>query len=312
MSGREPVTGFGARARLDLIEATQLAAALTQSIADTHGIRLLLLKGSVLAEHGLRPPRASSDIDILVEPGRVEEFRGLLEGFGWMARPTVSFNDADLGHALSFFKDGWPCDIDLHSFWPGFLAEPGVAFDALWARRVSLLFAHQRCQAVDRLGGILVLALHILRSNPEEGRHRLELGHLLDQQLDEDERRVLGELAIATGSAATAGELLRRLGVRVEPSIEEEADERLTAWVIRTRTGSNPFHLWRALLARTPWSGRPALVARALWPTSADIRAAHPTLSPDRGAVTAERFRRLGRGLRHMVRRRHLTNLDPE
>ena len=67
----------------------------------------------------------------------------------------------------------------MHSFYPGFLADPAVVFDALWERRVRMEFAHRECDVPDRVSGILILALHSLRGATIQRRHADELEQLL-------------------------------------------------------------------------------------------------------------------------------------
>lgn len=60
------------------------------SVGRAHGIRLLVVKGDALARMGLREPRVSADVDVLVEPDRFDELCAALEGAGWSERPLPS------------------------------------------------------------------------------------------------------------------------------------------------------------------------------------------------------------------------------
>ncbi len=53
---------------LDLDEGVPLGYALVARLAADHGIRALAIKGPTLSALGLRPPRQSLDVDVLVDP----------------------------------------------------------------------------------------------------------------------------------------------------------------------------------------------------------------------------------------------------
>lgn len=124
-------------------EAIRLAYALTAKAADLTGVRVLAIKGLVADFHGLRAERTPADVDVLVEPDGFADFTRQLEEWRWRIRLGEFTNFPAPQHSLTFINDQWPCDIDAHHRFPGFLAEPPQVFDALWERRQLLPVAGQ-------------------------------------------------------------------------------------------------------------------------------------------------------------------------
>ena len=172
-------------------EAVLLAHALVARLADDAGARVLFIKGPTAVAQGVRPPRPSSDVDVLVEPQSFEAVCAALERCGWELRaPDSSLQHAgDLAfeHSAHYIHRQWSTDIDVHYLFPGFLAPPQQVFDALWSRRDSVQIAGVAVPAPDRLGQSLVVALHALR-DPQFELSRQDLDHL---------ERFMGELALS-------------------------------------------------------------------------------------------------------------------
>ena len=208
---------------LRLDEADELLAAWVCARADSHGIRVLVIKGRPLADDGLRAPRVSSDVDLLVEPARFDEYCALLVDAGWEEFPSTYAAAHFTLHSLTYRKSGWPNSLDVHSDFPGFLHEPDVAFEALWATRRTTPFAHRRCPVPSRAGNALILGLHSLRGTHRQPRHADELAQLERATFTPAERRELASLAAATGAAEPLRGLLTTWGVAVAPAPEASA-----------------------------------------------------------------------------------------
>ncbi|PJJ65650.1 nucleotidyltransferase family protein [Compostimonas suwonensis] len=281
-------------------EAVELAHALIDRVARARGIRALFIKGPSLALHGLRPPRVSADVDVLVDPLRFDELFDALVSLGWSERPSTFASRAFTTHSRTLVADGWPCDIDAHHRFPGFLADPAVVFEALWRRRTTMRLAGVRCEVPDRAGSILILALHSLRSSTAVPRHRGELDHLIGAvgpALSETERADLAELALETGSVATLDSVLPALGVDARATPEELAAPEALEWRRRVAAGAPITHHWLSAVMDAPWRGRPRLLLHALWPSAHDLRLDHPDIAPGSLALLRARWQRLGRGL---------------
>lgn len=283
---------------LRLDEADELAAAWVCALAERRGIRAVLIKGPALHLHGLREERVSADVDLLVEPSRFEELCEAIAESGWTKRPGGLISELTTLHSVTFLHDGWPCDLDVHNFFPGFLADPADVFEALWRHRWTLQLAHRDCLALDKVAGALVLGLHSLRGATIQPRHLDELEQLVRTPFTDEERADLGVLARETGCVATLETVLPRLGVAVEPSAAELASPDLRDWRERVTAGSHGSYFWMLALRRARWTQRPRILWRAVWPTRPDLLVARPeTVDTLRGRTRA-RLARWGRGIR--------------
>nr|WP_246414283.1 nucleotidyltransferase family protein [Microbacterium thalassium] len=126
-------------------------------MASNHAIRALIIKGPTLHHHGLRAPRESTDVDVLVEPPRVEQLAHALLQVGWTPRRSRHPRQADAPHSLTFVHPQWPCDIDLHAFFPGILATPTEAFELLWQSHEQLAIANVACDIPDATASSVIL-----------------------------------------------------------------------------------------------------------------------------------------------------------
>src|SRR4051812_48241607 len=126
------VSALAASSVLELAEAVPLLHGVVDEVARRHGIRILFIKGPILGQQGLRNAHASIDVDVLVDPRRVGELSHSLQELGWAVRvPNTSAGVLAL-HSATYAHPLWPCEIDVHERFPGFLASPQATFDALW------------------------------------------------------------------------------------------------------------------------------------------------------------------------------------
>ncbi|WP_394550953.1 nucleotidyltransferase family protein [Agromyces sp. MMS24-JH15] len=288
-------------------EAVELGHPLVLRFADAVDARVLFIKGASLEHHGLRAPHASADVDVLVEPARFDALVASLQESGWHERAKAPHEDAFITHSTTLVRDGWPCDLDVHRAYPGFLADPATVFEALWERREPLVRAGHEVPIPDRASSALILALHSLRGSAKVPRHAHELDALVErlQGADTSELDDLVDLARATGAAATAAPFLERIGVDVRADVAAAAaagDPEFTSWRRRIESGATVAHFYAELVDQTPWYRMPRLVFRALWPTEAEFRVIRPETPPGRRAALAGRWRRIARGLRDAPR----------
>lgn len=280
-----------------------LGHAWAQRVADEIGVRILMIKGPVPALHGLRPRRVSGDVDVLVEPAGFDRFVSALEDAGWRERPATFASARFTLHSRSLIRDTWPCDIDVHSCFPGFLADPTVVFEALWARRVQVDLAHQSCDAPDRLGSALILALHCLRGGSTDRRYAAELDFLVDAfDLTSSEEHELAALASRTGCEQTLRTVLTRMGVapdalRTDAGSDRDRAAALQEWERRVVAGGGAYY-WLAAFRRAGARERVVIAARALWPSDRDLLLNHPEISDALAPKLGARVRRYGRGLK--------------
>ena len=287
---------------LPLAEAVALSTAWLQEEARRRGIRLLVLKGATLSYHGLREPRSSSDVDVLIEPGRFEEFIVAIGGAGWDEFADTFASDRFVVHSRTFRRNGWPNALDIHSEWPGFLRPTAEVFDVLWERKTSMAFAHVACDMPDRMSSLLMLALHSLRGTTTQVRHERELTELLAIELTARERADLAHLAVATGSAAPLRALLVHFGTAVEIGPAELRSSEYKEWHRKVAHAQGRTASWLIELRRSPWRRKLLVLRHGVWPTDRDLLAEHPEV-PDRFlAKVWARVVRLVRGVGQLPR----------
>ncbi|MFS0733998.1 nucleotidyltransferase family protein [Microbacterium sp. 1P10UB] len=288
-------------AELSLAAAVELGHAWLQAAADRAGIRALLIKGPALHRHGLRPPRTSGDIDVLVDPAAFDELCEAVMSAGWRERDSTVLGRHMAKHSRTFLHDRWPCDIDVHRFYPGMLAPPEVTFDPLWSRRTLMDFAHRDCAVPDRTGSFLILALHSMRGTDRQQRHEQELANLLRIDLTSGEREDIAELARLTGSAQTLAPVLSSLGISPGDDASAVDPAQLRAWRERVDAHSGAY-FWISAFRRASVPERWQILRAAVWPSAADLRLALPHVGTDLRSMTVARVARWGRGIRSLPR----------
>lgn len=286
-------------ARLQTEEAIDLAHAWVHILASSLGVRALFVKGPALYRRGLRKKRTSSDVDVLVAPEDFGRLCSALEEAGWGERDSGFVMRNVSHHSRAFVSPSWPCDIDVHTYFPGFLADPTLVFDTLWARRSSLRFAGQRCAVTDRVSSALVLALHSLRSTKKDARHSSELTQLYSASFTPAEQKELGLIAAHTGSAEALEGVLSHLGVAARLSDSPIDPSTLRAWRVRTEvsTGGLGAYVWLRAFRAAPLRMKPKVLMNALWPSDHDFLVMRPDLPHDPKVMNAARRRRLVRGV---------------
>ena len=289
--GNAPASSLG------LDDACALAAAWLSHVGERRGIRLLVIKGQSLAHHGLRPARTSADVDVLVEPQLFDELCAEIRVAGWRQRATTEVGAVWAGHSLTLLSDTWPCDIDVHRYFPGFLNDPATTFDLLWESRIQMQLAHQPVAVPSRVGSILIAGLHQLRDG-ETRADKLELANLASAELSDDERVDLIALAESTGALEPARELLATLGIRDGELPPPRDSPPLRAWRSRVDAKASGAFFWMLLIERTPASKRLGVLRRALWPPRETLFINHPGAHDTLLNRTKLRLARLPGGLR--------------
>jgi hypothetical protein len=298
---------------LELSEAVSLAYTLVGRVAADEQVRVLFIKGPTAQLQGLRSPRASVDVDVLVDPARQERLAARLVGLGWVDEHPYTSPTVLPMHSSTHRHPSWPCELDLHDRFPGFFAEPQAAFDRLWERRSSVEVAAQPIPCPDVAGQTLVLALHALRDPHDPGK-AAELSALVERVLETADTASLADLAGLAhdlGAADTAAPFLDLLGAPAVGRGTTRPDD-LRAWQLRTEPDASVVG-WVDELRRLPWRRRPRFVWYAAFLTEDELRADDPGLPPGRRAVIGARVRRLRRGLGALPRaRRTLRHHDQE
>lgn len=289
---------------LSLDTADALLTAWAQELAERIGVDALLLKGRTLSYHRLREAHVSSDVDLLVDPRRFEEYCDSLIAAGWSELPSTFVTEFFTLHSRTFARSGWPNSLDIHRFFPGFLSDPTEVFDRLWARREYMNIAHRACVIADRTSSVLILALHSLRSTKKNERHRRELEKLVQERVEPHEIDDIVALATETGSLAPLYEVLVALGanLKLEPDVFMTSSFRDWQQIVAESNGA-PAN-WHRVVQRASWRQKPRVIFRAFWPSTRDLMRSYPNESRNAYGRTRLRLARLTRGIRSMLRSR--------
>ena len=299
----EAVDGHTASPGLELGDAVPLLNALVARVAELEGIRVLFIKGPILAMQGLRPERPSVDVDVLVDPSRFDQAQELLRSYGWRIEVLSTGPHIMTFHSKAYRHDSWPCEIDLHDRFPGFFADPQDVFEALWAGRTTATVAGRDLPCPDLLGNAAIAALHALR-DPSCQQSERDLAYMVDtlrERLDDARRLELAELAVATGAADTLRPFLDAVGApRLGEGSTPVAD--LQAWQIRTSSSGVKTVHWIVELTRTPIRRWLPKLWHGLVLTEAEIRQVQPEAAPGAWGLFKARARRLKWGLKDLPR----------
>jgi hypothetical protein len=284
---------------LRLDDAVALATALSQHVAHGAGIRTLVLKGSFASLQGLREPRPSHDVDLLVEPDRFDDLLAAFARYGWTARPAPDFPLLLDLHSRTLVHSGWNCDIDVHHYWPGFIGDAAETFDHLWQRRQSCAAAGVQVDTTGEADTALVLALHSLREAGHvsaESRKMREYRYLL-HRVSSDERLANAVLASArdAGALQTARPFLRALGFDIPE--EQNPSEQLRRWQLNVHA-RHRMTAWLLELRQASFTRKLHVIRRAVFPSADELRAIDPYVGAGARAVAKGWWRRFARGIR--------------
>lgn len=278
-------------------EGSLLAQALVAFLGRTHGIRVLAIKGATASMQGLRPAKASSDADVLVDPVEMDRLLELLAERGWHPRVVPLEPNIVSPHSVTLINAEWPCDIDVHRHYPGLLGDASAVFEEFWGRRTVLEIAGTPVESVNRIGGALILALHDLRAphgSPVEQR-LTALARTIRESFSEAEREELIAVVVETRAVEPARPFLQLLGADLPTQRPRGAE--LAEWRALTHSPNRTI-LWLRELGRVPPKRKARVLWHALVSSEAELRAQHPEVGPGAGAVLALRIRRLIGGVR--------------
>lgn len=295
-------------AELRMSEAVPLAHALVARLAELEGVRVLFIKGPTAVALGARPPRPSTDVDVLCEPGGLERLGPALERCRWRRRvPEGAGQELKYAarylfeHSVHFIHDEWPCDLDIHYNFPGFLAPDDVVFEELWRRRTSVEVAHWPVPCADLLGQSAIVALHGLR-DPESHHAAADLSFVVEALGPPGSRsraHEMAALAAATGSSETLRPLLDALAAPATVS-QWSNPEMLRRWQVRTQNSGTHTTSWLIELRRRPWREKPTLIRRALLVPTDQLFSAHVGLPRTRRNAASLHLQRWARAIRFL------------
>ncbi|WP_110239375.1 nucleotidyltransferase family protein [Nocardioides gilvus] len=293
--------------RLTQTEAAPLIYVLTTTVAARTETRALAIKGVVLAHHGLRAPRVSGDVDVIVHPDDLDRFLAGMESAGWTANATTTTPKLLEYHSVDLTNDHWPMSIDVHSYFPGFLAPADEVFDRIWARRVEFDQAGHPVPATDLVSSAVVAALHYLR-HPGLAHKQAAmetLAELATPLFAPGSQNATDLVAFArdTGCVRPLTPFLERLGLPTTPvhPAEETGYER---W--RLATTADPRMAWWLEFRALPLRRRPAFLWYALMLEDEELRTYHGdrTVSTPLWRLRVERWKRVSSHLAGATRQK--------
>lgn len=190
-------------------EAVPLGTVLLQRLLTAAGVRSLVIKGPAFAELGVRAPKESNDIDLIVAPedrGRATE---ALAVAGWTIishwfPPALD----DIIYSTTLRHPQFPVTVDLHHHFTGFLTRD--AFEALWAQRGSVGLAHRSVDVPGYEHALIIEGLNAIKMLPEE--RRLDAARAVADAATPVDPQRLGQAATSVGARYTAAPLITAVG----------------------------------------------------------------------------------------------------
>lgn len=254
----------GDETQLSIPEGVLLGHAMVSRVADSFGIRAFFIKGPASVVQGLRLPKTSGDVDVFVHPRELEAMIEGLRKRGWRERPVDPDGRAFPRHSVTVDHPEWPCCIDVHFRFPGMENNPADCFDVMWANTEELELAGQVVRVPSKALGILILALHALRS-PHLPACRQELDFLADLTEQQSHATAVRDIAAATGSLAAMRPFLE--GILPQNAAMEWPDASVE-WRNRLMA-KEPGSARLIAIAQAPLREKPVMLFRAVFPAPA-------------------------------------------
>lgn len=287
---------------LTLDAAGGLAHALVAHVALESGIRALSVKGSFAADFGLRDRRVSADADILVDPAKIEQICMQLGRRGWHTRAgrrPPTFIDM---HSVTLIHDAWPCDLDVHRYFPGFLAPPQVVFDLLWQGREIHRAAGVEVATPSRAGMAAIVALHAVRTPylPRSRRDLETVRESISSRFTRTEVEDFCEIVTAGRAQWVLRDLIEAVGLPLTEDDATLAEKRL--WEKNQQPAlTKAASLWIREVEDAPVLRKPAAILHALWVPRGQIPRNDPQRLPTRREAWAFQKTRWARGVRALT-----------
>lgn len=268
----------------------ELVYALVSHVARAHGIQIVFVKGPVLHSQGLRDREHSGDVDVWVDPLRIDDLVGAMYPWGWQQQADLWLG-LPINHSLTLEPiDGWGCEIDVHRRMPGIALSDEAAFEVLLGATDSMKFAAVPALVPQRNINAVLSALHHMR--PVIGIGTTEIAR-------EQAVRALAatkKSVLTACKALDATEALRPALVEVvEPGTPLPSGRKPRDW--QWRSQPNKAAAYWLQLGEIPWKKRPAVVARLVWPAPDVAETSARRAGEEHPPLITARLRRLKRGL---------------
>ncbi|WP_414973654.1 nucleotidyltransferase family protein [Acidipropionibacterium jensenii] len=289
-----------------------MAHGLAHGIAASLGIRAFSIKGPVLEHYGLRPPRASADADIWIDPVHYGAFTAALTSLGWIKRFDRGERQARVipWHSFSYYHPEWPIDIDVHWWFPGIGIDREEAFNQIWENCQATTFSGVRARIPSKVDAAVIQMLHCVKDR-ESAVRRAELVHVVSLvgKWSTDDRACLVSHLVALRACDPLRPVLMEEGVEL-PAQWTPAEQRRWDVGVQCKEGSSTLAILYEL-EHVSWRSKPGVVMNALWPSDADVILTEST--PDvsragmsRSEILVARARRLVRGVKELPEALHV------
>lgn len=231
---------------LTVAEAVPLGTVHLQRLLESAAIRSLVIKGPAFVELGVRKPRTSNDIDLLVHQDDRAGATEVLAAAGWSIishwfPPALD----DIIYSTTFRHPLFPVTLDLHHRFSGLLAG-SAAFDVLWERRTEVALARQRVVTVGHDDALIIEGLNAIKLLPNSGRPKVAQ-RVIEGVENVDLARVTAA-AESLGARHTAGPVIAALGGNPPKALPPPGYQR---WLVRGDRNRNR-DLALDLLKRAP------------------------------------------------------------
>lgn len=239
---------------LTLAEAVPLGTAHLQRLLADAGVRSLVIKGPAFVELGVRRPKQSNDIDLLIHPADRHGARTALETAGWKSishwfPPELD----DLIYSITYSHPLFPVSVDVHHYYSGVFGR-AKAFEEMWAERTHVPLAHCDVETLCANHALVLESLNKFKAA------RPALWPSVAQSVVEGAKSFdSGEIARAAellGARHSAGELILALG---GPATGDPPSSEYERWSKQGGRFRSRMYFWRIVL-RTPHA-----IPRVLW-----------------------------------------------
>lgn len=146
----------------------ELVYALIAKLCVQNSIEYVFVKGPIQYDYGLRDRKHSADVDVWIDPNRIQEFLTVMEPWGWCA-DSERWLHSKFNHSVTLNASTWGCQIDVHRYFPGSTKSPSDAFDAVIGWRDAVHYAGAEALVLSKPAAAVLYALHGLRP---ESRHK--------------------------------------------------------------------------------------------------------------------------------------------
>jgi hypothetical protein len=258
---------------------------------EVRGIRTILLRGPAIADWLYREgERDYGDIDLLVEPGFVNQAEQTLRELGFSGRPLRPLEYLQPRHAEIWVRGRTP-PVDVHRTIVGVAASDREVWDTLWAETKSITLQGAAVRILDHQALLVLVTLHAAQHGLEAATRDLAVA-LTEVGSDDWDRSA--ELATQLKALPAFG-----VGLRLFPAGRELADR------FGIAVGAPPETLLRSeaapdLALGLNWAAdlpsiglRARFIASKVFPTPDSMRATSAVARRGRAGLAAAYLRRL-------------------